>query len=134
MVGKHDVVVAVERLNGEAAQVIRVEGRQFNHFDVEIVRLHGCCWWPRWRLRFCGSYALLDLRHVAHDSRCCSGWAITGRSGEGESRERPEVPTLDCVEETCFCRPAHRSMMILDEGSDAGEVVGSALVAHRPSG
>ena len=83
MVGKHDVVVAIERLNGEAAQVIRVESRQFNHFDVEIVRLHGCRLWPRWWLRFCGSYALLDLCHMAHDSRRRSGWAITGRSGKG---------------------------------------------------
>jgi hypothetical protein len=60
---------------------------------------------------------------VAHDSRCCSGWAITGRSREGESGKGPAVPSLDRCEETCFCRPTHCSMMILDEGSDAREIV-----------
>ncbi len=88
----------------------------------------------RWRWWFCRSHALLDLYHVTHDSRRCSCWAIPGCSGEGESREGPEVPSLDCGKETCFCRPAHRSMMIFDECSDAGEIIGSALVAHGSRG
>jgi hypothetical protein len=71
---------------------------------------------------------------VAHDGWCCSVRAITGRGGEGEPWKGTEVPLLDCFEETRFSSPTHRSMVILKEGSDTREIVGSALVAHGTSG